>query len=175
MNSGSALYLNSLSSDDDELFTPRVRAPAEPQPPPLPSVTPRTDARRVGSVVAGILLAHGGTTAEEVARANAALQQLGRPPLERTDFVAESPERLAPLVPVELRAGLLDLLYHLAGDEPIRRRLADAYATLWHEQPEAPAPLRAGSPVVRWLIGKLPQHQSGPSSPQEDDMVQQAP
>ncbi len=144
MKASCALYLGTVSSDDDELFTPRVPAPAETTPPAAPHVTARTDARRVGGVVAGILLAHGGTTAQEVERANDGLRQLGRPPLDRTDFVAESPERLAPLVPIELRAGLLDLLYHLAGDEPIRRRLADAYATLWHEQPEASRAAEAG-------------------------------
>jgi MoxR-like ATPase len=77
-------------------------------------------------------------------------------------------------VPHELRAGLLDLLYHLAGDEPIRRRIADAYAGLWHEAPEGtPAP-RTGSPIVRWLIGELPHHQEGRSA-QEDDMITSTP
>ena len=170
-----AVYFMNLSSDDDELFQPRARAELSTSPPPPVAASARTDAARVGSVVAGILLAHGNPTADEVTRANAGLQQLGRPPLAQADFVAESPERLAALVPVQLRPGLLDLLYVLAGDEPIRRRLADAYATLWHEEPEAPAPPRAGSPVVRWLIGKLPQHQAGPATSEDNDMVQQAP
>jgi MoxR-like ATPase len=162
------------SSDDDELFVPRQRAELSTPPPQLPLSTARTDPHRAANVVAGVLLAHGNTTAEEVARANEGLAALGRPPLEQTDFVAETPERLAPMIPEALRAGLLDLLYVLSGDEPIRRRIADAYATLWHEQPEAPAAPRTGSPVVRWLVGKLPQHQTGRAT-QEDGLVQQAP
>jgi MoxR-like ATPase len=174
MREQAQVYLKSVSAgEDDELFTPRARAELSASPPPQPRVV-HHDARRVANVVAGLLLAHGGTTAEEVAHANAGLAALGRPPLEQADFVAETPERLAPVIPEALRAGLLDLLYSLAGDEPIRRRLADAYATLWHEEPEAPAPPRAGRPLVRWLVGKLPKHQTERPS-QEDPMVQQAP
>jgi len=119
---------------------------------------PVADARYSGRVVAGLLLAPGSYTEAELARVTAGLAALGRPPLTETDLVSETPELLAPLVPVELRAGLLDLVYDLAGDEPLRRRLADAYAALWHDEPEGPAARRTGSPVVRWLVGKLPRH-----------------
>ncbi len=109
-------------------------------------------------MVAGVLLATGSTTEAALARANAGLSVLGRGPLEDADFVIDTPEALAPAIPIELRAPVLDLLYELAGDEPIRRRLADAYAALWHDEPDAPAARREGNPVVRWLIGRLPRH-----------------
>ncbi|MBX3157004.1 MAG: AAA family ATPase [Deltaproteobacteria bacterium] len=127
------------------------------------------DPRAVGRVVASVLRASGAATPGEVARANEALAAVGRPPIERADFTGDTPEALAPLVPVELRAAALELAYVLAGDEPIRRRLADAYAGLWREEAEAPAPARSGSRVVRWLIGRLPRHQAG-SAPQEETM-----
>ena len=168
------MYLPIVSGNDDDLFMPQAQHAQVGAPVPLPVVTPRLDARRAGHVIATLLLANAAPTADEVSRANAGLAALGRPPLVREDFVSETPETLAPLVPSELRAGLVELLYVLAGDEPIRRRLADSYATLWHEQPEAPPQPRAGSPVVRWLVGKLPQHQTGRAS-QEDGMVQQSP
>ena len=129
------------------------------------------DARRVGRVIAGMLLATGQPGEDDLARANDGLSALGRPPLAEGDFVSETPESLAPLIPVELRAGVLELLYVLAGDEPIRRRFADAYAGLWREETEpAPQP-RRGRPVLRWLIGKLPRHQVGAAS-KEDEMIE---
>ena len=129
------------------------------------------DVRRVGSVVAGVLCACGHPSEEAIARANAGLSALGRPALVDTDATGETPEMLAPLIPESMRAGLLELLYVLAGDEPIARRLADAYAGLWHAEAPAPAEKRTGSPMVRWLVGQLPRHQIG-SAPKEDDMVE---
>jgi MoxR-like ATPase len=129
------------------------------------------DPRRIGRVVAGVLLATGEPTAGELERAAAGLATLGRPPLADGDLVLETPEALAPVIPVELRAGVLALLYDLAGDEPIRRRLADAYAGLWQEAPEAAAPRRTGSRLARWLVGRLPRHQVG-HAPEENDMVE---
>jgi MoxR-like ATPase len=123
----------------------------------------------VGRVVAGVLLATGHPAQAELEHANEGLQALGLRGFEAGDFVSETPERLAPQVRAELRAGLLALIYHLAGDEPIRRRLADAYAGLWQDQAEQPAALRAGSPIVRWLVGDLPRHHVGRAS-QEDAM-----
>src|SRR5512140_2478434 len=134
----------------------------------------RGDLAPAGKIVANLLLAAGELTPEELERANAALQAIGQRPIETTDVVAETPEAMAPAIPAELRAGLLELLYVLAGDEPIRRRIADAYAGLWHDESEPPAPPRTGSPVVRWLIGKLPQHQIGRTT-EADDVVQQSP
>ena len=129
------------------------------------------DARRVGRVIAGMLLATGQPGEDDLVRANAGLSALGRPPLGEADFVAETPETLAPLIPVELRAGVLELLYVLAGDEPIRRRFADAYAGLWREEAEPAAQQRRGGPVLRWLIGTLPRHHAGAAS-KEDEMVE---
>jgi len=128
----------------------------------------------VARLVAGVLRATGSFTEVELARANEALSALGRPPLGEHDFVSETPETLAPHIPPTLRAPLLELAYELAGDEPIRRRLADAYAGLWHEDADEPAPARSGSRVVRWLIGKLPNHQVGDTS-EESVMNQQGP
>jgi MoxR-like ATPase len=127
--------------------------------------------RRAGRVVAGVLLAAGTPTEEEIVWSNDALGRLGRPPLTDADFVLGSPEELAPLIPEELRPGLLELIELLAGDEPIRRRIVAAYAGLWQATPTPEAPRRAGSPVLRWLIGPLPRHQTG-RSPEEDEMSQ---
>jgi MoxR-like ATPase len=105
------------------------------------------------------LLATGSVTNDEIARANVGLANLGLPALGPSDSVADTPEALAPHIPIELRTPVLDLLYVLAGDEPIRRRIADAYAGLWHDEAEGPAKRREGGPVVRWLVGDLPRHQ----------------
>ncbi|MBL9015694.1 MAG: AAA family ATPase [Myxococcales bacterium] len=126
-----------------------------------------------------MLLATGQPGEDELARANEGLSALGRPPLVLPvpdgDFVSETPETLAPLIPPELRAGVLELLYVLAGDEPIRRRLADAYAGLWREETEpAPQP-RRGGPVLRWLIGTLPRHQVGAAAKEDEMMERQGP
>jgi hypothetical protein len=125
-----------------------------------------TDVRLVGRVVAGVLLAPGTFSADERARADAALSALGRPPLGDDDLVADPPERLAPAIPTTLREPLLDALYLLAGDEPIRRRVADSYAGLWHARADEPAARRRGPRVLRWLIGDLPRHHAG-AAPEE--------
>jgi MoxR-like ATPase len=132
----------------------------------------------VGRLVAGVLRATGSFTPEELARANAALSALNRPPLAEADFVAETPETLAPQIAEPLQEPLLRLMYELAGDEPIRRRLADAYAALWQfdvapQEVDASLP-RRGPAVIRWLIGKLPQHQLG-DSPEEIEMNDHGP
>ena len=150
-----------LPGDDVESF---VVAPPVPDP---------GDLRRARRVIAGVLLATGAPTAPELARAGVALGALGWPPLTERDLVIETPETLAPAIPPELRPGVLHVLYELAGDEPIRRQLADTYAGLWHDQPQAPPPRRRGSAAVRWLIGRLPRHQVG-SAAEEDDMVERS-
>jgi MoxR-like ATPase len=132
---------------------------------------PGADIRRAGRVVAGVLLATGEPTPIDLERAAQGLAALGRPPLGDGDFVSETPEMLAPAIPIELRAGVLALLYELAGDEPIRRRLADAYAGLWQERPAMAAPRRTGAKLVRWLIGRQPRHHVG-NAPEENDMVE---
>jgi MoxR-like ATPase len=128
-----------------------------------------TDARYTGRVVAGVLLATGTTTPQDLEVANNGLAALGRPSLLQSDATGETPEILAPQIPVELRAGVLELLYVLAGDEPLRRKLADAYALLWHEEAEPAPERRVGSPVVQWLVGELPRHQAD-RSPEEASM-----
>jgi MoxR-like ATPase len=140
----------------------------------MPVTAIATDPRISGCVVLGLLCATGEPGADEVVLANRGLALLGRPALGDTDANGATPEALAPRIPPELRAGLLDLLYHLAGDEPIRRRIADAYAGLWHEAPEAAPARRTGSPVARLLIGELPHHHEGRSA-QEDDMLASTP
>ncbi|MDQ3336123.1 MAG: AAA family ATPase [Myxococcota bacterium] len=124
------------------------------------------DARFAGRVVASVLLATGTATTAELEQANAGLSALGRPHLAQQDVTGETPEVLAPCVPVELRDGVLDLLYVLAGDEPMRKRMADSYAGLWHAEREPDAERRTGGPIVSWLIGTLPRHQAD-RSPEE--------
>src|SRR5262249_25128365 len=89
------------------------------------------------------------------------------------DFSTETPEALAPRIPVELRAPLLSLLYTLAGDEPVRRRIAEAYAGLWQEAPEPEAPPRQGSAVGRRLVRRLTPHHVGRAS--QEDVMQRNP
>jgi MoxR-like ATPase len=147
------------------------------------------DTRRVRRAIGGLLLATGTPSRDDVARAGEGMRTLGWPPLTAADMVSESPERLAPQIPEELRPALLQLLYHLAGDEPIRRRLADAYAGLWGNAPEGSgqtagplgsmtrgpsAPSDRGSPVARWLIGQLPRHHAGGAS-EESSMIEPGP
>ena len=128
----------------------------------------------VARVIAGVLLAPGTYTEAELARANEALSALGRPPLAEADCVADTPERLAPAIPPEVRGPLAELLYELAGDEPIRRRLADAYAQLWHQDTEDEVGPRTGPKVLRWLIGNVPRHHrdAGPEEDEENSMTQ---
>jgi MoxR-like ATPase len=128
------------------------------------------DIRYCGRVIGGVLVATGTFTPEDVELANSGLANLGRPPLVDSDLSPETPETLAPLIPAELRVGLVHLMYALAGDEPVRRRIADSYAGLWHGEPQTPAERRTGSPVMRWLIGNLPRHQADRAS-QESQMT----
>ncbi|HEX3765376.1 MAG TPA: MoxR family ATPase [Kofleriaceae bacterium] len=117
------------------------------------------DARRA---IASLLLAAGTPPADELELAADRLRALGWPPLGDGDWVRETPESLAPRIPRALYADVLTLLYELAGDEPIRRRIADAYAGLWRAAPAAStAAPRRGAALTRWLIGPLPHHQVG--------------
>jgi MoxR-like ATPase len=131
------------------------------------------DTRRVRRAIGGLLLATGTPSREDVARAVEGMRQLGWPPITAADMVSESPERLAPQIPEELRPGLLQLLYHLAGDEPIRRRLADAYAGLWGAAAAPSTSPDRASPVARWLIGQLPRHHAGGA--EEGAMIEPGP
>jgi MoxR-like ATPase len=134
--------------------------------PPLPvlsAAAPAGDAREVGRIVATVLRAGGAPAPGEVDRANEALARLGRPPLGERDHVVATPEELAPWVPIALRADLGELLIELAAGDPLRLRLALAYATLWGLPPPAPLPAPAPgarSAIARWIIGALPRHQA---------------
>jgi MoxR-like ATPase len=135
----------------------------------------RTDAREVGRVVATVLFAGGSVTPEAVARANQGLARLGRPPLGDGDQVAATPEELAPVIPVELREALGEILLELSGDEPLRRRVALSYLGLWQVRlpvpPAPPAPQGPAARIARWLVGALPRHQQS-GVPEERAMIQ---
>ena len=89
------------------------------------------DAREAGRVVASVLLAAGTSASPAlVEQANHGLVRLSLLPLAERDFVVSTPEELAPLMPPQLRGALADLLLELAGDEPLRRRMARAYLGL---------------------------------------------
>jgi MoxR-like ATPase len=122
------------------------------------------DAREAGRIVAGVLSAAGPAAPGLVEQANRGLVRLSLMPLEARDFVPSTPEELAPLVPPSLRDALADLLIDLAGDEPLRRRVALAYASLWNLRtsrvPERDKPT-AGERAMRAVIGELPAHQRG--------------
>jgi len=143
-------------------------------------VTP--DVRRARRVISGVLLATGQPSGGDLARANEAMSALGWPALNANDFVVETPESLAETVPIELRVALLDVLYVLAGDEPIRKRIADAYAGLWQAElveaeaahQESAGSINRGSPLARWLIGELPRHHIGRGA-KENDMIERGP
>src|SRR5215510_5228967 len=130
--------------------------------------------RRARRVIAGLLLATGAPSHDDLARASDGLAALGWPPLTLADMVSETPERLAPLIPDHLRGPLLQLLYALAGDEPLRRRLADAYAGLWRDRTAGGDAPRRGAPVARWVVGQLPRHHAG-GAPEETDMIERGP
>jgi len=121
--------------------------------------------------IGALLIATGAPAQADLARAAERLGALGSPPLDAGDLTPESPESLAPRIPRVLRGDVLAVLYELAGDEPIRRRIADAYAGLWRGPIDPPAAGRRGSPVTRWLIGRLPHHQVGGTS-EENAMIE---
>jgi MoxR-like ATPase len=119
------------------------------------------DLREASRVVATVLLASGTPSAQEVGRANEGLARLGLPPLAEHDASPATPEELARTIPDEVRGYLGDLLIGLAGDDPMRLRIARSYVALWGrafpEPPPAASPGR-GSAVARWLVGSLPRH-----------------
>jgi MoxR-like ATPase len=131
---------------------------------PAPTATPLPDRdpREAGRVVASVLFASGPPSEADVARANRELARLGRAAMSSRDEVVTTPEELAARIPIDLRDGLADLVVALAGDDPLRRRVANAYLALWqHHIPEAPDAARptAAARVARWLVGALPRHQ----------------
>src|SRR5271165_392096 len=86
-------------------------------------VTGARDLREASRVVATVLLASGTPSAEDVARANEGLARLGRPALAEHDASPTTPEELARAVPAEVREYVTELLFGLAGDDPLRRRV----------------------------------------------------
>jgi MoxR-like ATPase len=138
-------------------------------PPPTSAALP--DPREAGRVVASVLLARGPVAPALVEHASRGLVRLCLPPLAEGDFVVSTPEELAPLMPTQLRGALADLLLEVAGDEPLRCRMAHAYLALWNLQPSAMSVPKEGSPLTerlaRSVIGPLPRHQavSTPNAP----------
>ena len=135
------------------------------------------DVREAGRLVASALLAAGPVMPALVERANHGLARLTLLPLAERDFVIFTPEELAPLMPPQLRGALADLLLELAGEEPLRRRMAHAYLGLWKLGGRAPAAPSAEhrhashaanvtERVARTVIGNVPRHQ-GVSIPEE--------
>jgi MoxR-like ATPase len=164
---------------DDELFGPRPSAPLPSQTSTAPPLPPSTDVRAVPRALGALLCALGRPTDAELARANAGLARLSLPLLAARDLTQATPESLAPLVPVEARAGVLALMRQIAADQPIRARLARAYAQLWALEERAPTPTPTPTPsdgaaaggggsVVRWIVGKLPAHVTAPERPPSD-------
>ena len=123
-----------------------------------------TDARETSRVVATVLWASGTPTDEDVVRADAGLARFGRPALQPHDLAPATPEELAESIPPTLRAGVCALLFEIAGNDPVRRRVADAYRALWGAAPPAAPPLPpparngAASKVARLMVGALPRH-----------------
>ncbi|HWE27549.1 MAG TPA: hypothetical protein VHB97_06070, partial [Polyangia bacterium] len=124
---------------DDELFGPRPSAHLPSQrSSTAPTLAPASDVRAVPRVLGALLCALGRPTDAEVARANAGLARLALPLVAARDLLQATPEALAPLVPVEARAGVLALMRQIASDQPIRARLAQSYAQLWQLDDAAP-------------------------------------
>ncbi len=136
------------------------------------------DARETGRVVATVLLAAGPPPNALVQQANQGLMRLGFPALTPHDFVASTPEELAPVIPPNLRDAVADLLLELAGHEPLRRRVALSFVTLWQLSGGQKAQTDKAHPVTervaRALIGELPRHQEGDSVPEERIVYQEA-
>ncbi len=136
------------------------------------------DAREAGRVVASVLLAAGAPAPELVARANAGLHRLSLAPLAERDFTVSTPEELAPIIPPELRDALADLVLDLAGEEPLRKRMAAAYVHLWRPAYQGASGGHGSSNgvaarIARVLVGELPQHQHGTHVPPEEIKVTQ--
>ncbi len=136
--------------------------------------SPEVDVRELGRVVATVLLAGGAPAPGALERADELLARLGRPPLVERDFTVSTPEELAPLVPLELRADLADALLEISEGEPLRRRVALAYLALWEiaapAAAAAPRPAPAVAKIARWIVGALPRHQA--SIPEDRPMTQ---
>jgi MoxR-like ATPase len=120
------------------------------------------DPREASRVVASVLLA-APVTPPLVEHANRGLARLSLAPLSERDSAVSTPEELAGLIPPPLRDALADLLLELAGDEPLRRRVALAYVQLWGRRSNgtvvASEPIGVPERVARVVVGPLPSHQ----------------
>jgi|GEM_PF-74376 len=149
----------------------------------LPLTPPHTspepfDAREAGRVVASVLLARGPVSSALVEQASRGLVRLCLPPLVERDFVVSTPEELAPLMPPQLRGALADLLLELSAEEPLRRRVTQAYLALWNLQAGTMSAPRESPQLTerlaRSLIGPLPRHQAV-STPNAPDAMKESP
>jgi MoxR-like ATPase len=136
-------------------------------------MTSDTCAREVPRVVASVLLAAQPVSPALVDRANQALARLRLGVLSPHDAVVSTPEELAPVVPPHVRDAIADLLVELAEGEPLRQRVALAYASLWGLTSRSPVQTRETSVAERALravVGPLPEHQRVDSLGQEQTM-----
>lgn len=121
------------------------------------------NAREAGRVVASVLLA-APVTPDLVARANQGLVRLQLAPLSDRDSEVSTPEELAAVIPPQLRDALADLVLEIAGNDPLRRRVAMAYVQLWGRRAgthgvQAPSEPPLRERVARAVVGPLPSHQ----------------
>jgi MoxR-like ATPase len=140
------------------------------------------EAREAGRVVASVLAASAPLAPELVAYANQGLTRLMLAPLAERDFTPSTPEELAPIIPPHLRDALADLIVQIAGQDPLRRRVARSYVSLWrpgHEvghvghENAAPTTSPMAERLARVVIGDLPRHQDAGSIPEERDVYAQ--
>src|SRR5688500_4900797 len=106
------------------------------------------DAGEAGRVVASVLAASTPLPGELVAHANLALTRLGLAPLAERDFTPSTPEEVAPIIPPQLHDALADLIMQLAGQDPMRRRVAQSYLALWRPGARIASRAPQRSPMV---------------------------
>ena len=117
------------------------------------------DPREAGRVVASVLMASSPIAPELVAYASQGLERLMLAPLAQRDFTPSTPEELAPIIPSNLRDALADLIVQIAGQDPLRRRVAQSYIALWRPGgAQRPRPSEATG-VDRAQLGRAPGHQ----------------
>jgi MoxR-like ATPase len=117
-----------------------------------------------------MLCAAGTPDAVLLERAHRLLGRLMLAPLSERDFVPSTPEELAPRIPLALRDALGDGLLELAGNEPLRVRVAQTFIRLWRlGRVDTTYDKSAGvtERVMRRVIGELPRHQQGALVPEE--------
>lgn len=136
----------------------------------VPHADSGRDPREASRVVGNVVLAAPPSPAL-VERANAGLARLGLAPLSDRDAIVATPEEIAPTIPTHLHDALADLVLDLAGNDPLRQRVAFAYCQLWRKRipaggADAPRPL--GERFARAVVGPLPSHQHAGDIPLND-------